>query len=104
MYIHVSLAVDTPQYTVMSDDKLALTVTHAVNHINGGGYWRVLLFQADSLANGQWLGGWQFWDLKNPDGSAVGLIAPAVHHGSPNGGRAYWLGRQGPDSIVVWAV
>jgi hypothetical protein len=95
---------DAPDYPVMGVDKLALTITHAVNHVNGGGYWRVLLFQGDSLAGGQWLGGWQFWDLKNPDGSATGLIAPAVHHGSPNGGRAYWLGRQGSDSIVVWTI
>lgn len=95
---------DAPDYPVMGVDKLAVTVTHSVNHVNSGGYDRVLVFQADALAGGQWQGGWQYWDLKNPDGSATGLIAPAVHHGSPNGGRAYWLGRQGSDSIVVWAI
>ena len=95
---------DAPDYPVMGVDKLALTITHAVNHVSSGGYWRVLLFQADPLAGGQWQGGWQFWDLKNPDGNPHGLIAPAVHHGSPGGSRAYWLGRQGSDSIVVWAI
>ena len=60
---------DAPDYPIMGVDKLAVTVTHAVNHQGGGGYWRVLVFQADALAGGQWQGGWQYWDLKNPDGS-----------------------------------
>src|SRR5439155_23887401 len=37
-------------------------------------------------------------------GSAIELTAPAVHHGSPAGGRAFWLSRQGSDQIVVWAI
>jgi len=97
------LAGDAPDYPVMGIDKLAITITHAVNNTNRS-YWRVFFFPADSFANGQFQSGWQFWDLKNPDGSAPSIIAPAVHHGSPSGGRAYWLSRQGSDEIVVWAI
>jgi hypothetical protein len=94
---------DAPDYPIIGIDKLAVTITHSVN--NGGfRYWRVTLTPADPLANGQAQGGWQFWDLKNPDGSTPWVIAPAVHHGTAKGGRAYWLGRQGSDSIVVWAI
>ena len=95
---------DAPDYPIMGVDKLAVTVTHAVNHQGGGGYWRVLVFQADALAGGQWQGGWQYRDLKNPDGSDTGIITPAVQHGTATGGRAYWLGRQSSDSVVVWAI
>jgi hypothetical protein len=95
---------DAPDYPIIGIDKLAVTISHAVNRASSGGYWRVFFFPADSLAGGQFQSGWQFWDLKNPDGSALGLTAPAVHHGSPSGGRAYWLGRQGSSEIVVWAI
>jgi hypothetical protein len=64
----------------------------------------VTLTPADPLANGTAQGGWQFWDLKNPDGTTPWVITPAVHHGTAKGGRAYWLGRQGSDSVVVWAI
>jgi hypothetical protein len=39
---------------------------------------------ADALANGisSIPGGWAFWDIKNPDGSFVSTLQPAVHHGS----------------------
>lgn len=94
---------DAPDYPIVGIDQLAVTITHSVN--NGPfRYWRVTLTPADPLANGQAQGGWQFWDLKNPDGSTPWVIAPAVHHGSSKGGRSYWLGRQGSDSIVVWAI
>jgi hypothetical protein len=94
---------DAPDYPVMGIDKLAITITHSVNNTNRS-YRRVFFFPADSFASGQFQSGWQFWDLKNPDGGSPDLIAPAVHHGSPSGGRAYWLGRQGSDQIVVWAI
>jgi hypothetical protein len=94
---------DAPDYPIIGIDKLAVTITHSVN--NGSfRYWRVTLTPADPLANGQAQGGWQFWDLKNPDGSTPWVITPAVHHGTAKGGRAYWLGRQGSDSVVVWAI
>jgi hypothetical protein len=94
---------DVPDYPIIGVDKQAVTITHAVN--NGSfRYWRVTLSPADPLANGQGQGGWQFWDLTNPDGSTPYVITPAVHHGSPKGGRAYWLGRQGTDEVVVWAI
>jgi len=94
---------DAPDYPIIGIDKVAVTITHSVN--NGGfRYWRVTLTPADPLANGQAQGGWQYWNLKNPDGTTPWVIAPAVHHGTAKGGRAYWLGRQGSDSIVVWAI
>jgi hypothetical protein len=94
---------DAPDYPIVGIDKLAITITHSVNNA-GFRYWRVTLTPADPLANGQAQGGWQFWSLKNPDGSTPWVITPAVHHGSPKGGRAYWLGRQGSNSVVVWAI
>lgn len=94
---------DVPDYPIIGVDKQAVTITHAVN--NGSfRYWHVTLSPADPLATGQGQGGWQFWDLKNPDGSTPWVITPAVHHGSPKGGRAYWLSRQGTDEVVVWAI
>jgi len=94
---------DVPDYPIIGIDKQAVTITHAVN--NGSfRYWHVTLTPADPLSTGTGASGWQFWDLQNPDGSTPWLITPAVHHGSPKGGRAYWLGRQGTDEVVVWAI
>lgn len=95
---------DAPDYPIIGIDKLAVTITHSVDNNGSFRYWRVTLTPADPLANGQAQGGHQYWNLTNPDGSKPWVIAPAVHHGSPKGGRAYWLGRQGSDSIVVWAI
>lgn len=95
---------DAPDYPIIGIDKLAVTIAHVVKNAGSFRYWRVTLSPADPLANGQAQAGWQFWDLKNPDGTPPSVIAPAVHHGSAKGGRAYWLGRQGSDSIVVWAI
>jgi len=94
---------DAPDYPIVGIDKLAITITHSVNNA-GFRYWRVTLTPADPLASGQAQGGWQFWDLKNPDGGTPWVITPAVQHGTAKGGRAYWLGRQGSDAIVVWAI
>ena len=94
---------DAPDYPTIGIDKVAVTITHSVASANRK-YWRLITFPADPFAAGQFQNGWEFWDLKNPDGSAMGLTAPAVHHGSPAGGRSYWLGRQGSDEIVVWAI
>jgi hypothetical protein len=94
---------DAPDYPIIGIDKVAVTITHSVASANRK-YWRVIMFPADPFAAGNFQSGWQFWDLKNPDGSAMGLTAPAVHHGTPSGGRAYWLSRQGSDEIVVWAI
>ena len=94
---------DVPDYPIIGIDKEAVTITHAVN--NGSfRYWHVTLTPAGPLSTGTGASGWQFWDLQNPDGSVPWCIAPAVHHGSPKGGRAYWLGRQGTDEVVVWAI
>lgn len=96
---------DGPDYPVLGVDPVAVTITHKVSDSNGSfKYWRVTLTPAAPLANGVAQGGWQYWSLTNPDGSKPGLIAPAVHHGSPTGGRAYWAGRQGTDTLVVWAI
>jgi hypothetical protein len=96
---------DAPDYPFVGIDPVAITTTNQVNDVNGNfKYWHVSLYPADSLAGGQFESGWQYWDLKQPDGSAPGKVAPAVHHGSPKGGRAYWVSRQGADSLVVWAI
>jgi hypothetical protein len=45
--------------------------------------------------------GWQFWDLKNPDGSlAAPIIQPALHHGS-SGGATFFVSVANPN-VVVW--
>ena len=95
---------DAPDYPIIGIDKLAVTITHSVDNNGSFRYTRLTLTPADALANGQGQSGHQYWNLKNPDGSKPWVIAPAVHHGSPKGGRAYWLGRQGSDEIVVWAI
>lgn len=94
---------DAPDYPVLGVDPVAVAITHKVAN-NGFKYWRVTLTPAEPLAKGQAQGGWQYWNLTNPDGTKPGVIAPAVHHGSPAGGRAYWAGRQGSDALVVWAI
>jgi hypothetical protein len=94
---------DAPDYPTIGIDKTAVTISHSVASASRK-YWRVVTFPADPFAANQFKAGWDFWDLKNPDGGAVGVIAPAVHHGSPAGGRAYWVGRQGSDEIVLWAI
>ena len=92
---------DAPDYPVMGIDKLAITITHAVNN-TARSYWRVFFFPADSFASGQFQSGWQFWDLKNPDGGAIGLIAPVSTTGS-RAAAGVLAGTQGSDRIVVWA-
>jgi hypothetical protein len=96
---------DAVDYPILGIDPLAVTVTNMVVGANGAyKYWHVALFPADTLASGQAgsLSGWQYWDLTNPDGSVAGLIQPAVHHGTT--GRAYYVSRQGTDSLVVWGL
>ena len=76
-----------PTIPIIGIDKLAITITHAVN--NGGfRYWRVTLTPADPLAERPGAGRLAVLGLKNPDGSTPWVITPAVHHGSPKGGRA----------------
>jgi hypothetical protein len=50
-------------------------------------YRYVSIAPADALANGascnncNFTGGWAYWHIKNPNGSYVNLLQPAVHHG-----------------------
>ena len=96
---------DTCDYPVIGIDPKLFTMTIGIADSAGAfKYWKVVFFPADPFASGQFQKGWEFWDLKQPDGGVPGLIAPAVHHGYPSGGRTYWVSRQGSDQLVVWAL
>jgi hypothetical protein len=98
---------DSGDFPSLGIDRTAIYQTNAVNNevSQQRRYWHVIFFPADSLANGQPAGGWQFWDLSDPNGLATGeVIQPVVHHGpSPH---AFFASRYyaGGDEILVWAL
>ncbi len=61
-------------------------------------YRYLTLAPADALANGancnncNFTGGWAYWHLKNPDGSYVNLLQPAVHHGPGYPNWSFFVG------------
>lgn len=64
---------------------------------------QISFFPAAPLAAGvaSLPGGWQFWDLRNPDGTiAAGIIQPALHHGS-SAGATFFVSTENP-KVVVW--
>ena len=66
----------------------------------GNYYNNVCIFDAQSLADGQFKPGWRFWGWKNPVNNidAEIHITPLIHHGSSP--YTYLLGKQGNDVIV----
>ena len=63
-------------------------------------YANVCIFDANSLASGQFKAGWRFWGLKDPANNidADFHIQPVIHHG--NSPFVYLVGKQGNDVIV----
>ena len=77
---------------------------HQTNLVRNGPYrryWRVSFFPA-ALANGTPASGWQYWDLKNPNGTAAWMVQPAMHHGAAP--LTYYASRQGTSDVVVWGL
>ncbi len=96
---------DQHDYPIIGADPFGIHQTNAVSHAAGGGYWRVVFFPGAPFAQGapgNTINGWQFWDLKNPDGTGIGLIQPAVHHGKL--GRAYYTSRFSDDRVLIWGL
>ncbi|MDQ3927795.1 MAG: hypothetical protein M3328_01480 [Chloroflexota bacterium] len=65
-------------------------------------YKRVVFFNGNQAAQGTPADGWEFWDLKNPDGTPAGYITPFNHHGPTS--RAFYVSRYGSDKLLVWAL
>jgi hypothetical protein len=63
-------------------------------------YNNICIFDASSLANGQFKPGWRFWGWKNPANNkdAETHVQPVAHNGSSP--FVYLLGKQGNDIIV----
>jgi hypothetical protein len=99
---------DNIDYPLLGIGPQSVIVTNPVVNSTSGAkvlrYYHVTFHSADALKDGQGDGGWEFWDLKTPDGSTPGRIQPAVHHGSST--YEYLVGQQGNplDSLVVWGV
>jgi hypothetical protein len=56
---------------------------------------------AQGVAGGSLTGTWVWWDLRNPDGTFVGLIQPAVNHGAVSSSFNYAVARQGNNKVTV---
>ncbi len=94
---------DSADYPILGIDPFGIHETNGVsNPFTNHSYWHVIFYPADKLANGIAAGGWQYWDLTDPDGSPTSIIQPVVHHGIT--GRAYYASRNGNKGIVVWAL
>jgi hypothetical protein len=91
-----------PDYPTVGVDQTAVYVTHGV----GGDkpYWRVSLAPAAPMAAGQAgpLAGWQFWDLKNPNGQNAGVVQPAIMHGASP--RMFFASTQDTGNFIVWSL
>lgn len=90
-------------YPIIAVDAFGIHQTNAVVHKDAGiRYWHVVFFPGAPLAAGaSGINGWQFWDLKNPDGGDAGLMQPVQHHGWP--GRTFYVSRYA-NSILVWSL
>ncbi len=100
---------DVADYTMIGIDPDLFHANNVVDNNEPGvsnRYLRITFADADAMAAGLPGGsvkGWQFWDLKNPDGSDADLVQPVVHHGAT--GRSYYVSHQGEsDNLIVWAL
>ncbi len=89
-------------YPSISVDRKAVYQTNLVQRQDGSRFWAVTLFDAVAMAQGINPGGWRFWDLRNPDGSQVGVVQPAMQHDAVD--RNFLVSRWGTDRVVVWAI
>jgi hypothetical protein len=96
---------DASDYPSIGVDAQTVQVTVTVKN-KPRNYAHVALFNVNQMeagATGTTVNGWHFWDLKNPDGSAVtSVVQPAIAHGDPAG--AFLVAREGSDRLTVWKV
>ncbi|HLJ28233.1 MAG TPA: hypothetical protein VKY85_16090 [Candidatus Angelobacter sp.] len=67
-------------------------------------YWRVLLRNADKMAQGlpgSQIDGWEWWGWNNPDGNPTYIIQPAVHHGPSS---RIFLVNKWNNNAEIWAI
>jgi hypothetical protein len=109
----VYLVGDCSDYPTVGIDSTLFHETHTVNNFDAAGnrtfhYYLVTFHSADAMAAGLPGGqvpGWQFWDLKNPDGTSLtGTITmqAVVHHTATP--RSFYVSRLGTDQLVVWSL
>ncbi len=83
---------DGADYPAIGIDPFGFHQTNFVGDINGNiKYCHVTFFNADQAVQGIPADGWEYFDLRNPDGSVPYFLQPAVHHGA--NGRAYYVSR-----------
>ncbi len=95
---------DAGDYPLVGIDPKLFHLTSSVAGEGGYRYWRVAFFPADDLASCRPgpINGWQFWDLKDPNGKPTHIIQPVVHHGIT--GRSYYVSTHPPDGMLVWSL
>jgi hypothetical protein len=95
---------DLAEEPFLGIDPIAIQQANGVFNSGNHRYWRIAFFPAAAMAAGTPgpLAGWQYGDLKNPNGGAAWMVQPVVHHGATT--RAYYTSRQGTSQAVVWAV
>ena len=107
---------DASDYPTIGIDTNLFHETHAVNNYAKAPpktykFWRVTFFGANEMAAGLSFAnvkGWQFWDLKNPDGTNPNTIQAVVHHTASS--FSFYVSRVPIDKnfpsdvVVVWGL
>jgi len=96
---------DSADYPMIGVDAFGIYQVNMVTNVVPGINHRttqVSFFPAAKLAAGQAASGWLFYDLKNPDGSPVSVLQPAVHHGTSP--RTWFVSRYGSNKVAVWGL
>jgi hypothetical protein len=95
---------DWGDYPTLGVDGRCIYQTNGVRNAGRSRYCHVIFFPADDMAAGRVgpIAGWQYWDLKNPDGSNAGGITPTVHHGANS--RGFLAGPNLGSTMLVWGI
>lgn len=95
---------DASDYPCIGIAQHVFVQTNKVAGSAGYKHWRVVLRNADKMAQGlpgSQIDGWEWWGWNNPDGNKTYIIQPAVHHGpSP---RIYLVNKWG-NNAEIWAI
>ncbi len=95
---------DWGDYPTLRIDAKCVYQTNGVQNAGNGRYCHVIFVPADEMAAGQGgpIGGWQYWNLTNPDGSIAFGLSPAVHHGVNS--RGFLAGPNLGDRMLLWGI